>query len=111
MENLYLPGTILSARGRDWIFLPSCEREVLRLRLPATRQADQIGRDLPLERDRVPPAHFSDPDPVNGGANGNITLFDVARRGRRSMMRPFRLGRSVIIKAAVLDLNYLYRSA
>jgi hypothetical protein len=111
MENLYLPGTILNARGQDWIFLPTREREVLRLRLPATSQADQIGRDLPLERDRVPPARFSDPDPANGGANRNVTLFDAARRGCRSVMRPFRLGRSVMIEAAVLDLNYLYRSA
>jgi hypothetical protein len=70
MENLHLPGTILNARGRDWISLLSREREVLRLRLPVAKQAEQISRDLLLERDRVPPARFSDP-----GANGNITLL------------------------------------
>jgi hypothetical protein len=88
MENLYLPGTILNARGRDWIFLPSREREVLRLRPPATRQDDEIGRDLPLERERVPPARFSNPDPVSGDPNRIIILFDAARRGRRSVVGP-----------------------
>jgi hypothetical protein len=92
MENRYLPGTIVNGRGRDGIVLPSREREVVRLSLPATRQDDQIGRDLPLERDRVPPACFSDPDPVSGDPNRIITLFDAARRGRRSVVRPFGWG-------------------
>jgi hypothetical protein len=72
---------------------------------------DKIGRDLPLERERVPPARFSNPDPVSGDPNLIITLFDAVRRGRRSVVRPFRLGRSEIIKAAILNLNYLKQSA
>jgi hypothetical protein len=111
MEYPYVPGTIANGRGRDGIVLPWRERKVVRLSLPATRQHDKIGRDLPLERERVPPARFSNPDPVSGDPNLIITLFDAVRRGRRSVVRPFRLGRSEIIKAAILNLNYLKQSA
>jgi hypothetical protein len=111
MKHLYRSGIIVNGRGREWIGLPSREPELLRLRLAATRPADEIGRDLPLEPERVRPGRFSDPDPVGGDMNGIITLFDAARRGRRSVVRPFRLGRPVIIKDAILDLNYLNRSA
>jgi hypothetical protein len=75
MKNLNRPGTIVNARGREWIVLPSRKPEVLRLRLAATRQADEIGRDLPLEPERVWRGRFPDPDPVGGDVNGNITLF------------------------------------
>ena len=67
MENLYRPGTIVNARGREWIVLPSREPEVLRLRPLTSAQADEIGLYLPLEQDRVRPARFNDPQPVSGG--------------------------------------------
>ena len=76
MENLYRPGTIVNARGREWIVLPPREPAVLRLRPLTTAQGEVIGLFLPLEGERVRLARFGDPEPVAGGdATGIMTLF------------------------------------
>jgi hypothetical protein len=91
MENRYRPGTIVSARGREWIVLPQSEPEVLRLRPLTTAQGEEIGLFLPLEGGRVRPARFADPEPESGGdATGIMTLFDAARFSLRSGAGPFR---------------------
>src|SRR5271169_2643042 len=64
MESRYRPGTIVGARGREWIVLPPREPEVLRLRPLTTAQGDEVGLFLPLEGERVRPARFADPEPV-----------------------------------------------
>ncbi len=91
MESRYRPGTIVSARGREWIVLPPREPEVLRLRPLTTAQGEEVGLFLPLEGERVGPARFADPEPVSGGdATGIMTLFDAARLSLRSGAGPFR---------------------
>jgi hypothetical protein len=91
MENRYRPGTIVSARGREWIVLPAREPEVLRLRPLTTAQGEEVGLFLPIEGDRVRPARFTDPEPVSSGdATGIMTLFDAARFSLRSGAGPFR---------------------
>src|SRR6516164_5682104 len=91
MENLYRPGTIVNARGREWIVLPPREPAVLRLRPLTTAQGEEIGLFLPLEGERVRLARFGDPEPVAGGdATGIMTLFDAARLSLRSGAGPFR---------------------
>jgi superfamily II DNA or RNA helicase len=99
MESRYRPGTIVHARGREWIVLPPREPEVLQLRPLTTAQGDEVGLFLPLEGDRVRPARFTDPEPVSGGdATGIMTLFDAARLSLRSGAGPFRsLGRISVI--------------
>jgi hypothetical protein len=99
MENRYRPGTIVHARGREWIVLPEREPEVLRLRPLTTTQGDEVGLFLPLEGERVWPARFADPEPVSGGdATGIMTLFDAARLSLRSGAGPFRsLGRISVV--------------
>jgi hypothetical protein len=80
MESRYRPGTIVNARGREWIVLPPQEPEVLRLRPLTTAQGEEVGLFLPLEGERVRPARFADPEPAAGGdATGIMTLFDAAR--------------------------------
>src|SRR6266481_2290906 len=95
MESRYRPGTIVHARGREWVVLPPREPEVLQLRPLTTAQGDEVGLFLPLEGERVRPARFADPEPVSGGdATGIMTLFDAARLNLRSGAAPFRsLGR------------------
>jgi superfamily II DNA or RNA helicase len=99
MENRYRPGTIVSARGREWIVLPTREPELLRLRPLTTAQGEEVGLFLPIEGDRVRPARFTDPEPVRGGdATGIMTLFDAARFSLRSGAGPFRsLGQISVI--------------
>jgi hypothetical protein len=91
MENRYRSGTIVHARGREWIVLPSREPEVLRLRPLTTARGEEVGLFLPLEGERVRPARFADPEAVSGGdATGIMTLFDAARLSLRSGAGPFR---------------------
>ena len=91
MESRYRPGTIVSARGREWIVLPPREPEVMRLRPVTTAQGDEVGLFLPLEGERVRSARFNDPEPQSGGdATGIMTLFDAARLSLRSGAGPFR---------------------
>ena len=67
MENRYRPGTIVSARGREWIVLPEREPEVLRLRPLTTAHGEEVGLFIPIEGERVRPARFADPEPMAGG--------------------------------------------
>ena len=99
MESRYRTGTIVHARGREWIVLPPREPDVLRLRPLTTANGEEVGLYLPLEGERVRPARFNDPEPQSGGdATGIMTLFDAARLSLRSGEGPFRsLGRISVV--------------
>ena len=62
-------------------------------------RGDEVGLYLPLEGERVRPAHFVDPEPQSGGdENVSITLFDAARLSLRSGAGRFRsLGRISVV--------------
>ncbi len=95
----FSPGSLVQARGRDWIVLPESDPDVLRIRpLTSAHQAEE-GLFLPLERDHIKPASFVDPDPARcGDATGVMTLFDAARLSLRSGAAPFRsLGRISVV--------------
>jgi hypothetical protein len=95
MQSGFSPGSLVRARGRDWIVLPSHDDGVLRLR-PLTRaQADEVGVYLPLEGKQVTSADFAPPSAIRpGDATGVMTLFNAARLSLRSGAAPFRsLGR------------------
>jgi hypothetical protein len=89
----------MSVRGDGNIVLPPRESDVLRLRPLTTAQGDQVGLYLPLDGERVRPAHFADPEPQSGGdATGIMTLFEAARLSLRSGAGPFRsLGRISVV--------------
>jgi SNF2 family DNA or RNA helicase len=95
MQAGFSPGSLVRARGRDWIVLPAREQSVLHLR-PLTRaQADEIGIYLPLEGRQITSAQFA-PPPADkpGDATGVMALFNAARLSLRSGAAPFRsLGR------------------
>lgn len=95
----FTPGSLVRARGRDWIVLPSREAGLLRLR-PLTRgQADEIGIYLALEGRQITSAQFEPPAPDRpGDATGVMTLFNAARLNLRSGAAPFRsLGRISVV--------------
>ena len=95
MTSGFSPGSLVRARGRDWIVLPDSEPSVVRLRPLTTSLADEIGLFLPLEGSQISPAKFSPPGPEHpGDATGVMTLFNAARLNLRSGAAPFRsLGR------------------
>ena len=95
----FTPGSLVRARGRDWIVLPETDPDVLRVRpLTSAHQAEE-GLFLPLEGNQVRSASFVDPDPAHcGDATGVMTLFDAARLSLRSGAAPFRsLGRISVV--------------
>jgi hypothetical protein len=85
MQSGFSPGSLVRARGRDWIVLPAREPSVLHLR-PLTRdQADEIGIYLPLEDRQITSAEFVPPEAARpGDATGVMALFNAARLSLRS---------------------------
>ncbi len=84
-------GSLVRARGRDWVVLPAQEPDVVRLR-PLTGSDDEsIGVFLPLEGREIVPSTFPPPDPAQAGdAVGAQLLLDAARLNLRSGAAPFR---------------------
>ena len=82
-------GSLVKARGREWVVLPDSEEELLVLR-PLGGTDDEItGIYLPLER--VEPAAFELPDPTQVGDYRSARLLrDAVRLGFRSSAGPFR---------------------
>lgn len=54
----FYPGSLVSARGREWIVLPESDAATLRLRPLGGGEKDECLIYLPLERQPVGPATF-----------------------------------------------------
>jgi len=89
MLNLFTVGSLVKARGREWVVLPESEPDLLVLR-PLGGTDDEIaGIYLPLEK--VEPASFGLPDPKQVGDYRSARLLrDAVRLGFRSSAGPFR---------------------
>src|SRR5216683_2790696 len=84
-------GSIVRARGREWVVLPSDDAEVLRVRPLGGADADACGLYLPLEQDDVVSASLALPDPVYAGSGLSAALLrDAVRLGFRSAAGPLR---------------------
>ena len=85
----YAPGSLVKARGREWVVLPESEDDMLILR-PLGGSDDEItGIYTPIEP--VEEASFSLPDPSQiGDAHSCRLLRDAVRLGLRSSAGPFR---------------------
>lgn len=82
-------GSLVKARGREWVVLPVSDEQMLVLR-PLGGTDDEIaGVFLPLEK--VEPARFGLPDPSQAGDYLSARLLrDAVRLGFRSSAGPFR---------------------
>lgn len=82
-------GSLVKARGREWVVLPESEEDLLVLR-PLGGTDDEIaGIYMPLEK--VEPASFALPDPKQIGDYRSARLLrDAIRLGFRSSAGPFR---------------------
>ena len=86
-------GTIVNTRGRDWIVLPSEDKNLLRLKALDGGEDDCIGIYLPLnvERDAVTAAHFGLPSEKDlGNVRSAKLLYDASRLTLRNAAGPFR---------------------
>lgn len=87
----YQIGSLVKARGREWVVQPESEGEWLILRPLGGTEAETAGVFLPLEGHDVHPATFEPPDPTRPGdfISGRL-LRDAVRLGFRSSAGPFR---------------------
>jgi hypothetical protein len=87
------PGKLVSLRGRDWIVLPSEDRDLLVVK-PLGGSEDEIaGIYLPLgvASDQPVDAHFPNPAPADlGDISTARLLYDSARLAFRNGAGPFR---------------------
>lgn len=82
-------GSLVRARGREWVVLPESEENLLVLRPLGGTDDEVTGIYLPLEK--VEPAHFDLPDPTHPGDYRSCRLLrDAVRLGFRSSAGPFR---------------------
>ncbi|MEI6388706.1 MAG: SNF2-related protein [Spirochaetota bacterium] len=88
----YKTGTLVHARGRDWVVLPSESEDLLRLKPLDGREEDVAGIFIPLAKDGdIRPSQFNPPTVRDlGSVRAARLLFDASRLSLRSASGPFR---------------------
>src|SRR2546430_1918405 len=82
-------GSLVKARGREWVVLPESDEQMLILRPLGGTEDEVTGIYVPLER--VDHAHFDLPDPTQAGDYRSCRMLrDDVRLGFRSSAGPFR---------------------
>ena len=82
-------GTLVRARGREWVVLPESQDDFIVVRPLGGTDAEVAGIDLDLES--VEPASFDLPNPTRlGDFQSCRMLRDAIRLGFRSSAGPFR---------------------
>lgn len=90
METItFAPGTLVRARGREWVVQPGSSADFLKLRPLGGTDDEVTGLYLPIEP--VEPARFEWPDPSRPGDHSSSRLLrEAARLGFRTSTGPFR---------------------
>src|SRR6516165_1163441 len=87
----FSPGSLVRARGREWIVLPGATGTVLRLRPLSGSETDIQVLDAALEQDGVAPASFDAPLPGRHGTQADALLLkDALLLSLRRGAGPFR---------------------
>ena len=88
---IHVPGSLVQARGREWVVLPESTDDLLVLRPLGGTDREIAGIYLPLEGADVRPAAFDLPDATRPGDYRSCRLLrDAVRLGFRSSAGPFR---------------------
>lgn len=101
----FLPGSLVSARGREWIVLPESDTQTLRLRPLGGGDRDETLVYLPLERQPVAPATFAWPT-VEQARNHSASqlLLDALQLKLRSGAGPFRSFGNIAVEPCAYQL-------
>jgi superfamily II DNA or RNA helicase len=101
----FLPGSLISARGREWIVLPESDVTTLHLRSLGGGERDETIIFLPLERQPVEPATFPWPT-VSQARNhsGSQLLLDALQLKLRSGAGPFRSFGNIAVEPRAYQL-------
>lgn len=99
------PGSLVSARGREWIVLPASDTETLRLRPLGGGEKDESLIYLPLERQPVRPASFPWPraDQARNHAASQL-LLDALQLKLRNGAGPFRSFGNIAVEPRAYQL-------
>ena len=99
------PGSLISARGREWIVLPESDGETLRLRPLGGSEKDESLIYLPLERQPVTPATFPWPrvDQARNHAASQL-LLDALQLKLRNGAGPFRSFGNIAVEPRAYQL-------
>jgi superfamily II DNA or RNA helicase len=88
---VFSPGSLVRARGREWIVLPGAMGTALRLRPLSGAETDTQVLDAALEQDGVVPASFDAPSPERFGTQADALLLkDALLLSLRRGAGPFR---------------------
>jgi superfamily II DNA or RNA helicase len=101
----FFPGSLVSARGREWIVLPDSTPDTLRLRPLGGGEKDESLIYLPLERQPVGPATF--PWPTVAQARNHFSsqlLMDALQLKLRSGAGPFRSFGNIAVEPRAYQL-------
>ncbi|MCX8087039.1 MAG: DEAD/DEAH box helicase [Rhodocyclaceae bacterium] len=87
----YQPGSLVKARGREWIVLPGSSDDTLHLRPLGAGEDEATYIYIPLERQPIKSAEFPPPDLAHAGTQAaGLLLRDAMRLAFRSGAGPFR---------------------
>ena len=90
-EVQFAPGTLVKARGREWMVLSSVDADTLRVRPLSGSEDDQTLIHLPLEAEPVSLAQFPHPHPAQVGNHETALLLrDALLLSLRRGAGPFR---------------------
>ena len=105
MQVNFYPGSLVSARGREWIVLPESTSDTLRLRPLGGGEKDESLIYLPLERQPVGPATFPWPT-VEQARNHSASqlLMDALQLKLRSGAGPFRSFGNIAVEPRAYQL-------
>lgn len=91
LEHDFLPGSLVRARGREWVVQNDSRRDWLRLRPLSGADDESIALIPELELHPVEPASFDWPDPARAGNHAAALLLrDALRLTLRAGAGPFR---------------------
>lgn len=93
MNTKYTPGNLITYRNRDWMILPSADKDILLIKPLGASDEEITGVFLPLAHDeeKIEPATFSEPTIQQIGRYETAKLlFDASRLSLRNAAGPFR---------------------
>lgn len=101
----FLPGSLVSARGREWVVLPDSDQQTLRLRPLGGGERDETLVYLPLERQPVRPATFPWPSVAQArNHSASQLLLDALQLKLRSGAGPFRSFGNIAVEPRAYQL-------
>ena len=93
MQTMHKPGTLVNYRSRDWMVLPSADKDLLRIKPLGGTEEEETAVFLPLQLpgEEVRTASFPYPQPEEiGSFNTARLLYDAFRLSFRNAAGPFR---------------------